>query len=572
MPGTVLPSECEAGAEEVLLETLNVSADGTDVVSLPLSAGSIYRIEVLGFYTWGGCDPGGCPGGGDCMYARYGDAEVQSDDCWDTAFHDEAWSVITLHVDGEDLDWRVFGTDAHHYARVHEGDGASLTFDIHDFCEGCYLDNEGSLEVQIWELPDDPRVWPNAMSCANSDRWLVDNHELVETLRPRVMVLNYDNGQAQADLLAKANDAIDALREGSRYHGWDPTSSASPALDYQVALDVDLRDDPLPPAGTLPPNGDAYPREDPVEELLGLDYGEFFSQEYAEHYGVVDPDDDTRYLTLCEMVEHGMIHDVWFSANPNGETAGGREVVEIKPFYDELRDRIPGPMGYCAGNGCMDPEDFLDLPAECSRSLRLAFIDSTRGPMCFNHSLSHGIEEVGTGESGSYIPYLERYFPNLAGFDLDTRFGTPFDTWYGMCDSATCQGSLQYPNPTFAVWTETDPTTGMVVQSGNIPAYDPICGNVHYSPNAPGDYLWQSPIPVQTSCTHFRMQDGPGGADLTESFDHGVLDALGYVGTFSSECAGPWDVWWRQNLPGYQNRAWDETGYPMLNWWPFLFY
>jgi hypothetical protein len=31
-------------------------------------------------------------------------------------------------------------------------------------------------------------------------------------------------------------------------------------------------------------------------------------------------------------------------------------------------------------------------------------------------------------------------------------------------------------------------------------------------------------------------------------------------------------VWWRQNLPGLHNAALDDTGAPMKNWWPFLYY
>jgi len=29
---------------------------------------------------------------------------------------------------------------------------------------------------------------------------------------------------------------------------------------------------------------------------------------------------------------------------------------------------------------------------------------------------------------------------------------------------------------------------------------------------------------------------------------------------------------WLQNFPGLDNRQKDDTGKPMKNWWPFLFY
>jgi len=563
--GIMLDSECEPGAIEQMVQALPVPSDGTEVLSMPLDPGVFYRVVVRGTYVWGGCDPGSCPDGVGCNYARFGDAEVQSDDCWQTAQHGTPWSGITLHMNGADVDWRQYGTQEHQYARVHQGEGAALSFRIND-CGDCYGDNSGQLDVEIWELPDDPRIWPNAMSCANSDAWLVDNHELIETMEPRLLVLDYDSASLPMDVSDRIEQAMAALREGSRYHGYEPGSMAAPALDPQLATPIiELRD--APPAPST--NGAAYPREDPVEGDMGLDYGAFFSEDYAPNFGVVDPDDPTRYLTLCEMVERGMIHELWFHANPNNETANGREVVEIKPYYDDMRVRLANDaIGHCAGNGCMDPEDFVDLPASCTRSLRLAFVDSTRGPHCLNHSLSHGFEGTGnrTWDTTSYIPYLEDYFREFAGFDLDTRYNQPFATWY-WCDANDTTCTLSYPDATSVDWVETHDMTNMVVDSGSIPDYDPVCGNVHFPPNAPADYAWMDPTVVETSCTSYRMANGPGGVDLSAPYHSGLLDL-----SFDGDCAGPWDVWWRQNFPGHDNLAWDANGYRMLSWWPFLYY
>ena len=38
------------------------------------------------------------------------------------------------------------------------------------------------------------------------------------------------------------------------------------------------------------------------------------------------------------------------------------------------------------------------------------------------------------------------------------------------------------------------------------------------------------------------------------------------------DCMGRWVVYWRQNMPGFANLAYDDTGAAMKNWWPFLFY
>ncbi len=37
------------------------------------------------------------------------------------------------------------------------------------------------------------------------------------------------------------------------------------------------------------------------------------------------------------------------------------------------------------------------------------------------------------------------------------------------------------------------------------------------------------------------------------------------------DCDGGWQTYMRQSMPGYQNAAFDESGAPMKNWWPFLF-
>ena len=43
-----------------------------------------------------------------------------------------------------------------------------------------------------------------------------------------------------------------------------------------------------------------------------------------------------------------------------------------------------------------------------------------------------------------------------------------------------------------------------------------------------------------------------------------------YTGT--SRCTAGWQIYWRQSMPGYQNKAKATDGTPMKNWWPMLFY
>src|SRR5438067_1954147 len=84
----------------------------------------------------------------------------------------------------------------------------------------------------------EPDIWPNAASRANSDPWLVANHDRIRQMRPRLLVLNLVNGLKPEAARQKVDALIAALRESSRYHGYaDP--QAPVFLDYQVEKLVD---------------------------------------------------------------------------------------------------------------------------------------------------------------------------------------------------------------------------------------------------------------------------------------------------------------------------------------------
>src|SRR4051812_38911517 len=81
---------------------------------------------------------------------------------------------------------------------------------------------------------EDLTVWPNRVSSANSDEWLVQNHNKIRQMRPRLLVLNFVNGLSEEKARAKVDGLIAALRESSRWHGYaDPKAPAF--LDYQIA-------------------------------------------------------------------------------------------------------------------------------------------------------------------------------------------------------------------------------------------------------------------------------------------------------------------------------------------------
>jgi hypothetical protein len=99
--------------------------------------------------------------------------------------------------------------------------------------------------------------------------------------------------------------------------------------------------------------------------------------------------------------------------------------------------------------------------------------------------------------------------------------------------------------------------------------YIPAGGNVHFPPNARGHYDQDNPDPVLSTIEDWRTGSGENGHDHARPFRAAVLDRYRDL---APDCMGAWLVYWRQNMPGLNNRSKDDVGKPMKNWWPFLFY
>lgn len=391
---------------------------------------------------------------------------------------------------------------------------------------------------------DDPMIWPNAMSRANSDEWLIRNHDRIRQMRPRLLVLNFVNGLPPTSARARVDDLIAALRESSRYHGYE-NRHAPVFLEYQVHKIVDLTDrEPL--ADPLDGNSSKYPRVKDWKEGINFDYARLFSPEYAKLYAVRDPGDASKLLSLKELVDRGVINEVWFLAK-QGQFGAPFESVEVKQAYDAEFRKVQGK-SVQAGNGGDPGQPFI------GRSLRILFINAERGPGCAMESLGHSLE--GMARSGA-IPYLKRYFTEFAGFDLDTRYGLPFDSFYGRRGV-----DLTFPEPTILrfLWSGVD---------REVRDYHAIGGNVHFLPNSRRDYDLDNPAPVLSTIEHYRMRDGSDGKDRSAPWTPHVLDRYRELGR---DCMGRWVIYWRQNMPGLQSRSIDDERRPMKNWWPFLFY
>jgi hypothetical protein len=430
--------------------------------------------------------------------------------------------------------------------------------------------NNGGIYLDNMRFASTPTVWPNVVSSAASDTWLSVNHAIIQKLQPRVLVLNFDNTRDNATVTAAVNGIIAGFKEGSRPRGY-LDSSAPPLLDFQIARVVDLRDHP-PPAGWTRKTSTLLPRRPNPEGFnWGIDYVQFYNSIFAARYGFADPAHPEQFLTLCQLADRGQIHDVWMAFDPDSDEASAAEILEWAPVYDTNRNKTAG-WDQCAGNGCFDN----DVPHCNNASVRIGFINLDRGPGCFIHGHGHGMEHKLSG--GFDIPSVAPYFREFADFDLDTRYNLPFNSWYALpidnpdppepdspCDY------IRWTSQTSIEWTNVPKPPVCTVQVPRTPLdpYVPVCGSVHFAPNARRHYDDFNTFAVKSTCQGWRRHEGTGGADLARNFS---LATFAQYNTLAPDCEGGFNVWWRQNMPGFNSATKDDLNQPMLSWFPYLYY
>jgi hypothetical protein len=280
---------------------------------------------------------------------------------------------------------------------------------------------------------------------------------------------------------------------------------------------------------------------------VNFQYARLFGAAFARHYGVPDPRRTERFLHLSEMVEQGLVHEVWFLAYQR-QLGAPFECVEVKQAYDAAFKKIAG-RSVQAGNGGDPGQPFI------GRSLRILFVNAERGPGCALESYGHSMEGLA---HSSAIPYFRRYFYEYAGFDLDRRYGLPFGSLYGRGPHP-----VSYPEPGALSY------RGKDGQPRLLRAYEPIGGNVHFPPNGRQDYDLDNPQPVRSTIESWRLGNGAGGKDLAALW---TPKAYERYRALASDCMGPWLVYWWQNMPGADGAARDDEKQPLKCWWPFLFY
>jgi hypothetical protein len=363
-------------------------------------------------------------------------------------------------------------------------------------------------------------VWPNAESAANSDPWLIANHDRIRLMRPRVLAVNFVHGLAEPEARRKLDALCAALRESSRWHGYrDPQAPAF--LDYQVVDIVDLTE----PPGSRDRNSARFPR---AADGVGFDYGAL--HELALHDG----------LRLDELAERGLVNEVWLLADHTDYSAPW-ETVEVKCAYDA--DFRPVGFETQAGNSGAHRAPWI------GRSLRILFVNFARGVGCAMESLGHSLERMATCGA---LPYYERYFREFAMLDLDRRFGLPFESLY-----LKGPQPVDYPTPTTMRY-------GAGWRRKRVENYVVSGGNVHFMPSGRQDYDLDGGSPVLATIETWHQPEQQARPWTPE-----VLDPYREL---APDCMGRWVVYWRQSMPGLDNTALDDDGRPMKNWWPFLFY
>lgn len=390
--------------------------------------------------------------------------------------------------------------------------------------------------------PADTTVWPNRVSRANGDAWIPRNHDRIRLMRPRLLLINFSNQVEPSKPMRLFTELMAALKESSRYHGYKEPSAPA-FLEYQVWRYVDLRD-PDRKTG----NSRWAPVKAGVEQGINCDYGGFFSDRFARAIGVRDPKSPSRFLRLDELIDRGFVHEVWFTAAPTNDFRC-LECVEMKNAYDEKFRKIPGKVVQ-AGNGG-DPDQKWT-----GRPVRINCLNETRGIGCGMENLAHSFEGLAHSRA---IPYFTKYFHEYAMFDLDKRYGLPFESYYPLWGEGK---GISYPDPHTAVVTDGERTW-------RLENYVAAGGNVHFPPNGRRHYDQANEEPVMSTIEDWRCGSGPGGKDLAKPWTSEVLRRYAEL---APDCMGRWLVYWRQNVPGYRNKAKDDEGRPMKNWWVFLFY
>ena len=397
-------------------------------------------------------------------------------------------------------------------------------------------------------------TWPNASSSANSDAWLAAHHDELVGMRPNVMLLDFYNPWAVDQARALALDRIATIAVASRYHGYsDPNAAAF--LNYQLAPVIDLTDHPPPAPATR--QFDASTNY-PVDATGAFDMSALFGSSFAAYFGVPDPTNPSRDLTLCELFEQGIVNELWILAGDERNTVRKPPLmVESKQVYDAQNHAVPGVFDPNTGY-----QPFI-APA-CKVTVRIAALSPTSGVDCDlvpavgghrEHARRHPLPRRKRGRllqrqlrgprrcplqqlggARQHGPRRVLAHRGLAVPDGDERLRR-LRQWHRVDDRPLPAGLRDRALPS-----ERDQGMGLRKREE-----------------------------VQSRCEHYGMHDGLGAGDVTNAYSDAVVSAYSQL-YGNDQCGGGWQIYLPQSMPGLDNHAVAADGSPMKNWWPFLFY
>jgi hypothetical protein len=390
-------------------------------------------------------------------------------------------------------------------------------------------------------------IWPNDTSSANSDDWLVQNHDRISQLRPRVLAMDIGNTTNATTLIQRH---IDGLANATSFHKYSNTS-AQPMVVYQLVKVV---------------NGGSGPN-----------YSTWNSQSFADsNIQLKDPKDPTGpNLTLCQLFEKGVINEVWCMATQNQTKCGETQETKVVYTNTDPPTKVSPLKFISASNG----DNITSLG--CKVSTRIIDFNTSRGVGCHQHALGHGWERY-MGPPVA-LPLLTKQAARFLNWDLNTRVMAPFTNFYSACTSngSTLNDCMVWDSQ-IAMHSGATAATNFTIadMSGG-------CGNAHFYPNTVGTYSYDLNTPdpmVLSSCEHYGMHDGANGKDTTTMFTNAMTDTLAkaqqgggcaagspYCST-DDDCGGHGTSYLYQSFPSYGTAAKNDDGTPMHNWWPYLFY
>ena len=384
-----------------------------------------------------------------------------------------------------------------------------------------------------------PTPWPTAAHSANSDPWLVTHNQVITVMKPEVLVLNFDNGQSTAQTAQYAAAVAAQLSAGSTYHGYaDPSAPAF--LDYQIAKVVDLTDSSTPMTVSA---------KLPLTSTGDFDTTALFSSAtFPPLYGYPDPNGSGDYLSLCQLFEKGIINEVWIQ--DGGDPAQNRPRAplyeEQKQGYDSSGHAIPNDFVTCAGEssgsrGCNFP---------CSVTVRLAHLDPARGgSVATSRCAGRGIKGMWAALPNSSGRRRQR----VSQPGLQARFGVGFDSWSDLVRRSTpcvelpeSDGGDQHRRETHHV---------------RLQPIRPGLRNLALPAERDDADDFTNATPVDSRCETFGLGGGANGGDLYRAYSASTVASYDQTYTGSSRCPAGWQIYWRQSMPGYQNRPRPPTAH-----------